>query len=182
MSRSYYEKKFNILKKGVNNSIVLFKPDEDLTIMGFSGRAERKPNFYITFSNLEKRDKYINDFFKSQENIIKKKEEERQKRIEITNENIEIGKIYYTSWGYEQTNGEFYQVVARKGKKTLILREIYSSQVTSGRDCGTFEPVKDNFVSEETFETRVDSLKIGESYKKSLHVYDNKPVYRSWYY
>jgi len=24
--------------------------------------------------------------------------------------------------------------------------------------------------------------KIGESYKKSLHVYDNKPVYRSWYY
>jgi len=184
MCREYYEENFDVLKKGENNSIILVNPKNDLAIMGFSGRAKKNYNFYYKFPNLNKRNEYIENFLKSQEEVIKRKEIEKQKKMEINNENIEIGTIYYTSWGYEQTNGEFYQVVDKKGKKTLLLKEIKSKEVEkeAGRDYSYFNPVKDEFVSDEIFEIRIDSLKIGKNYKKNLHKYQNKAVYRSWYY
>lgn len=36
-----------------------------------------------------------------------------------------VGDILYTSWGYEQTNVDFYQVIGKKGKSTLVLQEIH---------------------------------------------------------
>lgn len=179
--RNYYENKFETLKTGENNALILQHPENELVIMGFSGRA-KKNKFYFKFPNKEKRDIYIEKFLKEQENLIKRKHMKREEEKKIINESIEIGKIYYTSWGYEQTNGEFYQVVGRKGKKTLLLKEIGSNQISSGFDSGYFEAVKDNFISENIIETRVGSMKIGKDYKKYLYEYKNKAVYRSWYY
>ena len=40
------------------------------------------------------------------------------------NDKYELGDVFSTSWGYEQTNVNFYQVVAKKGKSTLVFKEI----------------------------------------------------------
>ncbi len=48
---------------------------------------------------------------------------ENSKKIE--NElNIKIGDIFYTSWGYEQTNINFFRVIGLKGKTQVILQEV----------------------------------------------------------
>lgn len=49
-----------------------------------------------------------------------------QRRQEPTQnaDGVRVGDIYYASWGYEQTNVNFYEVVALKGKKTAVIREI----------------------------------------------------------
>lgn len=61
-----------------------------------------------------------------------------------------IGDILYTMWGYEQTNVDFYQIVALKGKHTIVLREIAGkSGITCGFN-GLTRPVRDRFVTEET--------------------------------
>jgi len=39
--------------------------------------------------------------------------------------NITPGTIFYSSWGYEQTNVSFYQVVKLSGKASVIIREIW---------------------------------------------------------
>ena len=49
-----------------------------------------------------------------------------QRRREPTQnvDGVRVGDIYVVSWGYEQTNVDFYEVVALKGKKTAVVREI----------------------------------------------------------
>ena len=38
------------------------------------------------------------------------------------NHNVKVGDVFYTSWGYEQTNCEFYEVVGVRGSHVLIHR------------------------------------------------------------
>lgn len=52
--------------------------------------------------------------------------EYEQRRQEPTQnaDGVRVGDIYVVSCGYEQTNVDFYEVVALKGKKTVVVREI----------------------------------------------------------
>lgn len=67
----------------------------------------------------------------------------------------QVGDIFYTSWGYEQTNVNFFQVV-EVGKKSVMIREINSEANESGYMSGTKTAVKDSFC--------------GEAFKKNLQV------------
>ena len=37
---------------------------------------------------------------------------------------VKVGDVFYSSWGYEQTNVDFFQVVALVGKKSVRIREV----------------------------------------------------------
>lgn len=37
---------------------------------------------------------------------------------------VKVGDIFSTSWGYEQTNNDFFQVIALVGKKSVRVREV----------------------------------------------------------
>ncbi len=57
-----------------------------------------------------------------------------------------IGDIIYNSWGYEQTNVDFYEVVDTT-KNTVTLKAIHSKEVEQlGWASNKVEPVKGNFV------------------------------------
>jgi hypothetical protein len=58
--------------------------------------------------------------------------------------NVQVGDLYRTSWGYDQTNVEYFQIVDVKGKHA-ILREI-QDRVQTGRDQGRCVPMKDQFL------------------------------------
>lgn len=47
---------------------------------------------------------------------------------------VKVGDIFYTSWGYEQTNLDFYQVVGLVGKVTVKLRKIAKDTTEQFRD------------------------------------------------
>lgn len=48
----------------------------------------------------------------------------REKTVE--NEfGVKVGDIFYMSWGYEQTNVDFFRVEALKGKTQVVIREVY---------------------------------------------------------
>lgn len=54
------------------------------------------------------------------------------KDVELVNDlGIKVGDIFYTSWGYEQTNINLFQVVALKGKTQVIIKEVCLSEVDS---------------------------------------------------
>ncbi len=46
------------------------------------------------------------------------------KVLTFKNDTISVGDIFVSSWGYEQTNVTFYQVLSVHGKKTVTVREI----------------------------------------------------------
>lgn len=37
---------------------------------------------------------------------------------------VKVGDIFYASWGYEQTNVDFFQVIELKGESSVIVREV----------------------------------------------------------
>lgn len=84
-------------------------------------------------------------------------------------EGVEIGQIFVSSWGWEQTNIDFYQVVGMTAK-SLRLREIAKTQefsringevdFTGGGYC---VPVKDQFIGEvvtRRYNTECQSVKL----------------------
>ena len=60
---------------------------------------------------------------------------------------VKVGSIFVMSWGYDQTNVDFYQVVALKGKTQCVVRGICGRPKEMGRD--EYVPVPDSFVGKE---------------------------------
>ena len=68
---------------------------------------------------------------------------------------VRVGDLYFDSWGYDQTNIDFYQVVALKGKATAIIRAIAGERETTDNGwTGKVRPIRDHFITEKTFQRR----------------------------
>lgn len=74
--------------------------------------------------------------------------EYEQRRQEPTQnaDGVRVGDIFCVSWGYEQTNVNFYQVVALKGKKTAVVREIAGECVGGFSYQGKKRPCRAEFI------------------------------------
>lgn len=81
---------------------------------------------------------------------------------------IAVGDVLRSSWGYDQTNVNFYQVVDRKGS-TVTLRPIASEQVDNSHTgpggvatpslSGYVAPLVDSFIGE-AFKKRITSARV----------------------
>lgn len=157
------------------------------------GTFKKIEGFY--FMNEGRRDEWIADklFDIKSRQIIKEKEKAAKKAIrENMQHGFEVGQIYYDSWGYEQTNVDFYEVIEVKAK-SVVIREIagnirhengYSSM------SGFTTPVPGNYTSDpiqKNIQFYIDSTGKTIYYIKSKHgwisKYDggDKGVYSSWY-
>lgn len=58
---------------------------------------------------------------------------------------VKVGDLFFDSWGYEQTNVDFYQVVKLRGKTQVVLKAINSEYVSAGWNQGKEKPVKNSF-------------------------------------
>lgn len=58
------------------------------------------------------------------------RKEQRKAKAEIKNDfGVKVGDVFSMSWGYEQTNNDFFQVVALAGKKSVRIVEVYPELV-----------------------------------------------------
>ena len=57
---------------------------------------------------------------------------------------LRVGDILYSSWGWEQTNIDFYQVIAIRGS-AVDLRQLDQRTTEDGYMCGTTVPLPDVF-------------------------------------
>lgn len=147
----YFFKEFNglILEAVSSNNSYL--------VMGFAGKA-RKPVFYYSFNTEEKKNKFISDWAISQIKKINLKAEHKAERKQLQEnalDSVNVGDVFCSSWGYEQTNIDYYQVIAIKGKSTITLRQISSEIVENTSDLtGKKVPCKDDFI-DEAFDKRI---------------------------
>ncbi|EDJ7683689.1 hypothetical protein CH200_21630 [Salmonella enterica subsp. enterica serovar Kentucky] len=66
----------------------------------------------------------------------------------FNNGTVSVGDVFASSWGYEQTNVNFYQVVSTHGKKTVTVREIRAATHLTDSMVGYKIPVLDDFTGE----------------------------------
>lgn len=90
---------------------------------------------------------------------------------------IKVGDLFVRSWGYDQTNVDFYQVV-RVSEKCYWVRKIAAKPVpgTAGFMCHYVTPDKDNFLAGHNPEQRVRAA----SYLGRPTTVTDKS-YESWY-
>lgn len=72
----------------------------------------------------------------------------RQEHTKVFLSKLVPGAILVRSWGYDQTNVNFYQVKAVSGKK-VTFQEISSSYRSAGYSYGYVMPILDSFIGEE---------------------------------
>ncbi len=139
------------------NDYVLFRSNEALGIevyvnptglvaLGFQGKKV-KASFHYKFTSQESLknhvDSFVNGLEKTAEDKAKFKAERAQPRA------LNVGDVLVSSWGYEQTNIDYFQVVGLVGKSSVMLQEIAKDKTTDSRgDTGKCVPVLDKFIGE----------------------------------
>ena len=101
---------------------------------------------------------------------------------------IKTGDIFVATWGYEQTNADFFQVI-NVGKKSVKVRHIKKKTIESpaGSMSGYASPIKNAFDSDvKTKRLRYSSILNNWMFKAEdsmgdAEKWDGKPVNVSWY-
>jgi hypothetical protein len=97
--------------------------------IGFHGKAA-KPDWHHSFRDDERRQRHIASFLegrKARAAAMTQRKAERNKP-----HTLKVGDILRSSWGYDQTNIDYYQVTRVPGPMTVEIREIAAS--SSGED------------------------------------------------
>lgn len=97
---------------------------------------------------------------------------------------VKVGDIFYTSFGYDMTLVNFYQVI-KVMPKSVSVREISSGIVDGDNFAGKCRPIKDDFISDDVYTTRTDFswngkeriLKNADGRKHIGYEWKNNPVY-----
>jgi hypothetical protein len=125
-----------------------------------------------------------------QESWLQRKADEKkakqQARANMVNP-FKVGDILHRSWGYEQTNNDFYQVV-EAGPRSVMIRKIGKETVeATGWASSRVRPVKNAFLvgKEPVRKNLVVSSWSPNPYLSDLSLWDEKDnergVHESWY-
>jgi len=144
------------------------KAKEDWILI-FNTEGEFNKKAGITAENMKNRKKWFED---------------RRKARKEFRHVLKNGDILEASWGYEQTNVDFYEVVQVKGK-LVGLREIGSRVCeTTGSMSANVIPVPGKYYGEIFFRkvlmgnyVNIDNRKV-----RQAGIWDGKPSYSSWYH
>tara|TARA_R100001530_G_scaffold28301_1_gene22389 strand:- start:1253 stop:1828 length:576 start_codon:yes stop_codon:yes gene_type:complete len=137
LDRSFYIPKNSKEIKNGDAVAYTYSMDGNPVAMGFYGKT-KKPVFHYRFKSPERMQEYIDKFFSDRKEHFVRKAEAKAKRESAGQEmanNAKVGDIYYSSWGYDQTNIDFYQIVAKKGKMSFMLQKI-GSMISRHTDWG----------------------------------------------
>ncbi len=91
-------------------------------VMIWRGKA-KKPYANYRFSTEAGREEYIAKQVANAKEAADQKAAEKAKKAAFVHK-LQVGSIIYNSWGWEQTNIDFYQVVRLVGKCSVALRRI----------------------------------------------------------
>ena len=76
-----------------------------------------------------------------------------------------VGDIFVATWGYDQTNADFFQVV-KTTDKSVSVRHIKSRQKIEGKTMiGTVVPIKNAFD--------------GESHTRRIYIYEGREMFQA---
>lgn len=142
--------------------------------IAFAGKSN-KPLWNYRFKDDAQRQRQIDESIKSRKLTKEYKDKKIQERREYQH-SYKVGDIFDTSWGYDQTNVDFYQVVEVRGK-VLIVRKISEKTDSEHQGAEYVVPVKDSFIGDPIRILPTSSGVKIEGHYGSL--WEGKPVYQT---
>jgi hypothetical protein len=172
---SFIKGKTKIQPKGLEIEFYLEDKFGKFYLMAFQGTAG-KPCAHYSFKTAEQRAAYMKRMTESAklsaDYKAKRKAETKKPR------KLEVGHILYTSWGYDQTNVDYYQVTALKGETMVIVQKLEQSCPETGFMSGKALP------AEKLIGKPIACRATGDRITVEGHaawIWDGQPKYSSWY-
>lgn len=173
-----------ITVKATKAVIYIWETETHAKLKIFQARSI-KPVAHYRFSDSAKRDQYVEKWVESD----LKSHAAKLNRLKSRNQphSIKKGDIFVSSWGYEQTNVDFYQCV-NVINKMIEVRKIAQDHEEVGYMQGRCVPIVDEFVNEEIKRCKVkygNTIKISDCQTAVLMVpkiVENVKVYESLHY
>lgn len=174
--------KFTVIFTDTSVGAVVFRQVVDsgkVYMIGFSGKRT-KPDFNFRFRSLERADIYMDMWHKKLINRAALKAEckaVKAKKMAQQQTALVVGDVLVASWGYEQTNYDYYQVTRLVGKRSVEIRQLCTLSEETGWLHGDCVPAKGQFKGEpmikrvsENGSVKVMSWGVYASKKVSLRV------------
>jgi hypothetical protein len=150
---------------------------------GWKSGRQVKWDFHNSYPSEEVREKTVNGWFDRLAD--RHKQEEKLKRGSDQPNPFKERDIIYNSWGYDQTNIDFYQVVEVK-EKSIVIRAICQETVKQDDEHGMTERVvarRDKFKEDSEPMTKRVQWFMGEAMISMDHgaakLWNGKPMYQS---
>lgn len=192
ITREFYIPENVASVEGINPDLKIeayaYNNDKGQPVLLVFGGKRNKPDLHYRYSTPIERDTRLKGFIESAQSTYDFKQEQKVTKKAAALKavaNAKAGDIYHCSWGYEQTQCDFYELMEIKGQ-TGTFRPILAETVpgSEGHDCDRRRAVPGAYTGE-TFKKRLN----GETFKLSSFQYVSKvadPVndsfYCSWYY
>ena len=171
--------------KGVLNGVNYDYKDRPAVIM-FDG-SSTKPK-HIVFRNEEQRGEWIENYKENHDKHEAYKQSVRDARK--TKPVIEVGQLFRRSWGYDQTNVNYYKIVEKLSDHYAMMVEVAYDHIegSQGMMCCDVTPDPDREIGK-TFRAKINARR-GENGKLYVRINDwdyayecehNDVTYKSWY-
>lgn len=115
-----------------------------IACVAFAGRA-LKPAFKYRYRSIEQRDEHIARWIQGRTEHAKRKAERLCERRSETH-SLKLGDILVSTWGYEQTNVEFYEVTRVVSLRSVEIRELAQERKETLWLQGTSMPCRGKYV------------------------------------
>ena len=147
------------------------------TGIAFAGKAN-KPLWYYNYRDQAHLDKQVATTIDSYKASQAAKQKRRQERREYRHPYV-VGDILSGSWGYDQTNVEFYEVVGIPSPKSIAVREIGMKTVRSDRGSDYVVPAPGKYTGPVLKKIPSTGGYIRVSDSISVSKWDGKPEYQT---
>ena len=126
-----------------NISLVRFQGRNGRCIAAWTPGMKRPPRYVYKAPTPEEYDKAM-ERIRQEAERFRRHDEAVARSSEEFRRSLRVGDILYSSWGWEQTNIDFYQVIAIRGS-AVDLRQLDQRTTEDGYMCGTTVPLPDVF-------------------------------------
>ena len=126
-----------------NISLVRFQGRNGRCIAAWTPGMKRPPRYVYKAHTPEEYDKAM-ERIRQEAERFRHHDEAVARSSEEFRRSLRVGDILYSSWGWEQTNIDFYQVIAIRGS-AIDLRQLDQRTTEDGYMCGTTVPLPDVF-------------------------------------
>jgi len=117
--------------------------------LAFIGKAQ-KPTWHFRFNSAERMAAKVKETIDNRRKTLDYNAARKaEKTAKLAKPHaLMVGTVLRNSWGYDQTNIDFFEVVELRGKRSVIIREIGQDRTETAWAQGTCTPVRGSFIGE----------------------------------
>lgn len=169
-----------ITREGVNAECYIYNTGTGKPAACMFGGKRSKPDKQFYYRSVDARDKAVQEYLDGQAATATFKHELKAKRKAFKH-TLKYGDILRCSWGYDQTNVDFYQVTDLIGKTMVEIRPIAGDYEETGFMSGTTTAIKGHFTGGPMRKRVSEGNSVRIASYASAYPHDGKPTHESHY-